>query len=502
MDEPLRPHTPPIRTAAPKRIYEIDGRDRLLLPMVLALGILCADLLVFSLWNTPALGITLLAAAWYAVYFWYAGAKQVFATRAGLLLFCAAALTALTFSLFSNPWLRAWNLLALPLLIILQVWEGSAATRAPCTVPAMAAERIVLAFGGLFGSAAAAGQAAASLKIRCGKRGLWILAGTLTASVLIAILLPLLSSADAFFQYVTSGASAWLALHVPGWVLRIVLGLCAVPFLFSLFYTLRRPRPRTVQGGYTPRGLTVDPIAPMIVLAALSMFYLFFLAVQFTALFGGERYLADAGISYAEYARSGFFQMVFAAVLNLSILLLCLWLCPAQGWGGRLVRILASLLVGLSAVLLVSAVWRMTLYVLAYGLSFKRLLTYWGMAVLAVLFAAALLAVWRTGFSFFRVLLVVVIVGWIALNFMNPDFTVAQYNVSLSLRSPLTQVDVDYMARQLSYDALPALEQLADARPEHSGCRRMIATRRSQARTDAERWESWSLSAQLAALNW
>ena len=144
----------------------------------------------------------------------------------------------------------------------------------------------------------------------------------------------------------------------------------------------------------------------------------------------------------------------------------------------------------------------MTLYVLAYGLSFKRLLTYWGMAVLAVLFAAALLAVWRTGFSFFRVLLVVVIVGWIALNFMNPDFTVAQYNVSLSLRSPLTQVDVDYMARQLSYDALPALEQLADARPEHSGCRRMIATRRSQARTDAERWESWSLSAQLAALNW
>ena len=63
MDEPLRPHTPPIRTAAPKRVYEIDGRDRLLLPMVLALGILCADLLVFSLWNTPALGITLLAAA-------------------------------------------------------------------------------------------------------------------------------------------------------------------------------------------------------------------------------------------------------------------------------------------------------------------------------------------------------------------------------------------------------------------------------------------------------
>ena len=50
---------------------------------------------------------------------------------------------------------------------------------------------------------------------------------------------------------------------------------------------------------------------------------------------------------------------------------------------------LGTLLVAASGVLLVSALWRMNLYVGAYGLSFKRVLTYWGMAVLAVLLAAA-----------------------------------------------------------------------------------------------------------------
>lgn len=50
-----------------------------------------------------------------------------------------------------------------------------------------------------------------------------------------------------------------------------------------------------------------------------------------------------------------------------------------------MVQVLGTLLVAASGVLLVSALWRMNLYVGAYGLSFKRALTYWGMAVLAVL---------------------------------------------------------------------------------------------------------------------
>ena len=42
----------------------------------------------------------------------------------------------------------------------------------------------------------------------------------------------------------------------------------------------------------------------------------------------------------------------------------------------------------MAGLLLGSAAWRMSLYVSAYGLSFKRCMTYWGMAVMAALYPA------------------------------------------------------------------------------------------------------------------
>ena len=495
MDERAVPHTPPPQSV-PRRLYALDGRERALLPLALVLGIFAADLALFSLWDFPALGVFVLWALWYAALFWYGGARR-FLARAHLPLFLAAALLALTFLLFSNRWLRSWNLLALPLLTVLHTFGAAGGTRYPWSSPLMLPERIGLLFSGLFTRVGASGQAAASLKGRCSRRGIWILAGALIAAVLVAVLLPLLSSADAFFQYVTGGAATWFALHAPGWTLRAVLGFCAAPFLFSLFYALRRPQPLNPSG--RPLALPkADPAAPVVVLVVLNLLYLFFLAVQLTALFGGEAYLARAGISYAEYARSGFFQLVGAAALNLTVLLCCLALSPREGRGGRLVRLLSTLLIALSAVLLLSAAWRMTLYVGTYGLSFKRLLTYWGMVMLALLFTAALLAAWKSSFSFFRFLFTAAVAGWRVLNFMNPDALIARCNVALSRSNPQMQVDVDYMA-SLSYDALPALENLSRDHPDARYLRWVINGRRFQAADEASRWQSWSLSAQLAA---
>ena len=57
------------------------------------------------------------------------------------------------------------------------------------------------------------------------------------------------------------------------------------------------------------------------VLAAVAALYLLFLGVQSAGLFGGAEYLAQKGLSYAEWARSGFFQMVGVTVVNLTLLL-------------------------------------------------------------------------------------------------------------------------------------------------------------------------------------
>ena len=161
-----------------------------------------------------------------------------------------------------------------------------------------------------------------------------------------------------FLTNFLSGLSMTLIPYAVTGVLCVVVSLCG--------------------GAFDAKGLAVT------VLAVLDVLYAFFLAVQCAALFGGADYLAQVGISYASYARSGFFQLVAVAAVNLACLLACLALCKGEGRGLRMVQVLGTLLVAASGVLLVSALWRMNLYVGAYGLSFKRVLTYWGTIFLAI----------------------------------------------------------------------------------------------------------------------
>lgn len=66
------PVTPPVTVA--RRVFPVDGRDRALLVLAWGVGVLCAEAL---LWGLSGLGMTLLAAAWYGVLFWYGGAAPL-----------------------------------------------------------------------------------------------------------------------------------------------------------------------------------------------------------------------------------------------------------------------------------------------------------------------------------------------------------------------------------------------------------------------------------------
>lgn len=122
----------------------------------------------------------------------------------------------------------------------------------------------------------------------------------------------------------------------------------------------------------------------------------------------------------------------------------------------------------------------MNLYVGAYGLSFKRALTYWGMAVLAVLLAAALWKVWHRHFRWFRVLLSVGAAGWLLLNYANVDALVARYNIGRGL-----DTGAILSASDGRLGALPALEELLEAQPEETELRQAVETLRDSARWQA-----------------
>lgn len=499
---------PAMPKSRPKRLYEADARERVLLFLTLGLGTLCADLLLAMWRDYLGLGITALALAWEAVLFWYAKDRP---RRAGekwcpRLLTAAVVLLALTFTLYSDRWLWNYNTLALPVLMAVQMLECFGPARRPWRDPVMLLERLWLVVEGLFWNLGAPGKAVASFGKGGGKRRwLYVLLGLAAAVPVLLVVVPLLSAADPVFQRLAGNAVNFLVDHFGSLVLRLVLGLCAAPFLFSLLYALRRPEP-VKEGTKPPKTFPgLDPALCVTALAVLDGVYLLFVAVQSAALFGGEAYLAGTGMSYAEYARSGFFQLVWVSCVNLAVVVPAIHFSRRTGRLWPVLRVLSTGMVVLSGVMLASAAWRMTLYVGSYGLSFKRFLTYWGMVMLCVFFTGALLKIWKKEFGFFQVLLAASIAGWLVLNFINVDYQVARYNVNAYLTGNTAVMDLPYLA-SLSYDTLGQLARM-DGRapvyhdPDLSGyvLDTLLADRRESAAGEISRWETWTLSGWLAA---
>ena len=319
MEQPTNP-TAMTPAVPPRKSWAVDRRERRLLPLSFALAYLCASFLLEPGWNR-GFGVTALAAGWYAALFLYRGAGGM-ERRANRVLLGAVALLAMTFTIFSNQWFRWWNFWALLLLIAVHTWELCGGARLPWYRAGMLVERTLLLARAPF---VRLGAAADTVKSFPAKRGRWswwvpVLAGVAVTLPLLWVVTMVLMDADALFALVVGDTMDWLALHLGMTDVRLFVAVCGTPFLFSALYfaahTETKPRQEREKKEW-------DSLPAVILLGALDTLYLFFLAVQGVALFGDRAYLQRAGISFAEYARSGFFQLVYEhrADLNGSLVL-------------------------------------------------------------------------------------------------------------------------------------------------------------------------------------
>ena len=482
----------------PAKIMEPIPRGRLFLALTAVFCVLLVDTLVF---HGPAAGLTAAVFAWYALLLAWLGPGFLLPPSSRV-LFLFDLFLGLTFALGSNWYFRLWNLLAL--LVLLPLHALSVTGRLPWWRPAMLWERLRLLFRGLFGRLSAPAAVLTSGKKDDSRRTLTLAAGACGALVLVALLLPVLASADALFAAATADLRAWIQEHFTTALWKLLWGLVLTPFMFGLLVSLHRPQsPAVSPAEKSPKA---DGLLFVVILTALDALYLLFLAVQSAGLFGGADYLAARGLSYADWARSGFFQMVGVTILNLSVLLSALTFSRREGRAWKALRLLSALLAVESLVLLASACWRITLYVTAYGLSFKRLMTYWGMVMMALFLLAALRKVQRPDFSFCRAAFPLALAGWLVINCVPVDYLVAKNQVDRYLSGESAAIDAEYLLYDLSYDTLSQLERLDDNLIcqdwRNGGQRRLsvlISQRRAEAAAECAGWHTWSLSACLAA---
>ncbi len=221
------------------------------------------------------------------------------------------------------------------------------------------------------------------------------------------------------------------------------------------------------------------------------MLFLCFVIVQFRCFFGGEPIVRlTTGMTYAEYARRGFFELVCVATLVLPLLIFMHGLLLKENpVHERVFRVLAVAQVLLLFIIMTSAVQRMRLYQSTYGLTELRFYATAFMGWLAVVFlwfCVTVLNGWKKRFAFGTIIAGLVMI--FALHALNPDALIVRTNAQLA--ETKGTFDADYVL-SLSADAIPGLIETlplmgADA---HHMASSILAWERQRQNED---WRSWS----------
>lgn len=261
----------------------------------------------------------------------------------------------------------------------------------------------------------------------------------------------LLMSADARFDRLIS---SFIAVKFEELVERaVVVGFVAWTGA-GLLWNAFRPVGPAMPARMLPTG-TVGAVEVAVIAGLIDVLFLGFVAVQGSYLFGGDKLIASqADLSYAEYARRGFFQLVVVAGLSLPVLL-GLARVAAAGTGSRLFRPLAGLQIALLFLILASASHRLLLYVSQFGLTLDRLeaaavLTW--IATTLLWFAATVLRGRAERFLPGGLAAAAIILA--TLHLVNPAAVVVKVN--LGRASAGVPLDVHYLA-DLGADGVPAL---------------------------------------------
>ncbi|ADU06825.1 hypothetical protein ML5_1286 [Micromonospora sp. L5] len=306
--------------------------------------------------------------------------------------------------------------------------------------------------------------------------------------VVLVVFGSLLASADAAFSEALGSLVPEINLGtVFGWLfLAVVGGLIAVAAL----YTLAAPPDLSTVDREGERRLGLLEWAPAI--GALTLLFAGFVVVQFTTLFGGQQHVQRvAGLSYAEYARSGFWQLLFVTLLTVAVL------GGVSRWARRerpveriMLRVLLGLISALSVVIVASALSRMWTYQKVYSFTGERIFVMAFEMLLGTVFLMIIAAgvKWR-GRWIPGTTLALAVAMLLGLAVLNPEDYVARRN---TLRYEQTgKIDAWYL-RALSADATPALAKLPDP------VRRCTLSWIADDLAEPDPWYAWNLGRQRA----
>ena len=284
-----------------------------------------------------------------------------------------------------------------------------------------------------------------------------VLLGLLAAILLLSVVFPLLMASDQIFSHIFNSYFEFLnpfrllekidIWNVIGIIFTFLFGLI---FIYGFFAGLFRMNLRGKNG---KKQVNSDPVAGITFSGIVAAVYVIYSGIQILFLFLRLDTGLPEGVTYSQYAHQGFWQLFAVSLINFAAVLIC----QSVFGENRILKVLLTVVSACTCIMIVSAAYRMILYVSEYYLTFLRVLVLWFLAVLMFIFFGVIYSIYRKDFGLFRYITAVVSVCYILFSFNRPDTFIAEYNISCAREGSETDV---YYLMNLSMDTAPVLAEM------------------------------------------
>lgn len=317
-----------------------------------------------------------------------------------------------------------------------------------------------------------------------GQKGSAFLLGLCITIPVLALVIPLLISADAAFDGLMKLLPDFDFAEI---FATILFGCLLAGILYTRGVGLRHSE-KEEKAAKSCKG--ISSITVNTVLVAVCVVYLAYLVSQLSYLFGGFAGILPENYTLAEYARRGFFEMAVLSGINLAIITLSLGLVKKEQKEPLPTRLLCLFIGLVTLFLVVTASAKMFLYIGSYGLTRLRVLTQVIMLYIGLVTLVVMIRLFVRKLPYMQAVVILALVLGGSVLWADVDTQVARYNVGAYLSDQLETVDVSHL-QQLGNGATSSIAKLAQRAPSAeiaSQARTALDNRELDEKEDFREW--------------
>lgn len=261
-----------------------------------------------------------------------------------------------------------------------------------------------------------------------------VIVGIAIALPLMLIILGLLMSADAIFVvFIIDALSIDFSLF--GEIITFIISLL-ISFYILLNYILAA---KEEYNGHFK--IAFDKTIFTTFLFCINFIFLLFCISQLSyIIFGDGLFKLPSYMTYAEYARSGFFQLLFVSVINFIVILIFINFMKNLN-EVKIIKKLLICLVIFTLVLVVSSMYRIAMYTDHFGFTELRLQVILFLLFNFILLVITLIKLFKYNISVGKYVTVIVIAGIVANAYVGNYFVAAILNVELYSNGKIESID-------------------------------------------------------------